>query len=392
MQEGQRASHPAKPGIAARAVPPILLAAFTLVTRVFFHGPLYFGDGPQHLRSIIEETYIIHPPGYWLFNRIAGMVVDPLLAISDINIFSSILGVVVFYYTALYFAPRKLAFIAALAYSSIFYLWFSGEIHSTYATQVLFPVATFHALLRYEKLRTKWQLGFAAVLFSIGAGLRPSDGAFLLPMVLYYSATRLSRRKAAVFLSLIFLLCLVWIVPTLAAYRDTPEGIQGALVYMRNIATQKSIVSGVGSAWLANLARFVLPFLVAFWLVLPAAMLTAKMRKQDWRVRMLTYWIVPGSLFFAFSFMAAAPCLNFLSAAVLLLAVGAPRRMFVTALWNAVFFLGFSPLPSRFLAINAWNCYAGPFTRYGVEHQWHPNLSALQGTKSITPPNSKPKH
>jgi hypothetical protein len=101
---------------------------------------------------------------------------------------------------------------------------------------------------------------------------------------------------------------------------------------------------------------------------------------------------VPGSLFFALSFMAAAPCLNFLSAAVLLLAVGAPRRMFFTALWNAVFFLGFSPLPSRFLAINAWNCYAGSFTRYGVEHQWQPNLTAPQGTNSIAPVRNKAKH
>jgi 4-amino-4-deoxy-L-arabinose transferase-like glycosyltransferase len=392
MQEGQRASQPAKPGIAARAVPPLVLAVLTLATRVFFHGPLYFGDGPQHLRAIIDETYIIQPPGYWLFNRIAGMVVDPLLGISDIDIFSSLLGVVVFYYTALYFAPRKLALIAALAYSSIFYLWFSGEIHSTYATQVLFPVATFLALLRYDKRQTNLRLGYAAILFSIGAGLRPSDGAFLLPMVLYFAATRLPKRKAAFFLLLISLLCLIWIVPTLKAFQQTPEGIKGAVDYMRAIATQKSIVSGAGSAWLANLARFMLALLVAFWLVLPAALQTVKMRNQDWRIRMLLLWIVPGSVFLALSWMPAAPCLNFLSAAVLLLALGAPRRMFFTALWNTAFFLGFSPLPSRYLAINAWNCYAGPFTRYAVEHQWQPSLSAMQGTNSLAPLRNKPKH
>jgi hypothetical protein len=59
--------------------------------------------------------------------------------------------------------------------------------------------------------------------------------------------------------------------------------------------------------------------------------------------------------------------------------------MAVTALWNTVFFLGFSPIPSRRLAVNIWNCYAGHFTRYGIEHQWWPNLSTLQGTRSITP-------
>ena len=392
MQEGQRASHPAAPGIAARAMPPIALAAYTLVTRVFFHGPLYFGDGPQHLRSIVDGAYIIQPPGYWLFNRVAGMVVDPLLGISDINILSSVLGVVVFYYTALYFAPRKLAFIAALTYSCIFYLWFSGEIHSTYATQALFPVAVFHALLRYEKRATKWRLVYAAILFSIGAGLRPSDGMFLLPMILYYCATRLSWRRAVILLSLIFLLCLIWIDPTLKAFHQAPGGIPGAILSMRQVALQKSIVYGLGSAWLANLARFTLPFLVAFWLVLPASLLTVKMRSQDWRIRMLVLWIVPGSVLLALCLTPGAPSLSFLSAPVLLLAVGAPRRMFMTALWNAAFFLGFSPLPSRYLAINAWNCYAGQYTRYGIEHQWQPSLSALQGTSSIAPARSKPKH
>jgi 4-amino-4-deoxy-L-arabinose transferase-like glycosyltransferase len=392
MQEGQRASHSSTPGIFARVVPPLVLAAFTLVTRVIFHGALYFADGPQHLRSIIQETYIIQPPGYWLFNRIAGLIVDPLLAISDINIFSSVFGVVVFYYTALFFAPRKSAFIATLAYSSIFYLWFSGEVHSTYATQALFPIATFHALLHYEKSKASWRLWSAAILFSFGAGLRPSDGAFLLPMLLYYSAARLPKLKAAIFLSLILVLCLGWIVPTLMAYRQVPGGIHGVLVYMRDIVTQKSIASGVNSAWMANITRFALPFMIAFWPVLPAALLTAKMNGKDWRVRMLMLWIVPGSLFFALSYMADAPYLDFLSAAVLLLAVGAPRRMFITALWNTVFFLGFTPIPSRLLAINAWNCYAGHFTRYGVQHQWWPNLNTLQGTNSIAPVHNKPKH
>jgi hypothetical protein len=392
MPEGQKALPSSTPGIAARVVPPFVLAAFTLVTRVIFHGALYFADGPQHLRSIFDKTYIIQPPGYWLFNRIAGLVVDPLVAISDINIFSSVFGVVVFYYTALFFAPRKNAFIAALAYSTIFYLWFSGEVHSTYATQALFPIATFHALLRYEKSKASWRLWFAAILFSIGAGLRPSDGAFLLPMILYYSATRLTRLKAAIFQSLIFLLCLIWFVPTLLAYHQFPGGIHGVLLYMRDIVTQKSIVSGVNPAWMANIARFALPFMVAFWPVLSASVLTAKMSKQDWRVRMLMLWIVPGSLFFALSYMADAPYLDFLSAAVLLLAVGAPRRMFITALWNTVFFLGFTPIPSRLLAINAWNCYAGHFTRYGVQHQWWPNLNTLQGTNSIAPVHNKPKH
>ena len=72
MPEGQKAPPSSNPGIAARVVPPFVLAALTLVTRVFFHGELYFADGPQHVSSILERIYVIQPPGYWLFNRARG--------------------------------------------------------------------------------------------------------------------------------------------------------------------------------------------------------------------------------------------------------------------------------------------------------------------------------
>jgi hypothetical protein len=124
--------------------------------------------------------------------------------------------------------------------------------------------------------------------------------------------------------------------------------------------------------------------LVAFWPVLAAAVFTLTRDRRDWRTRMLLLWILPGSLFFTLSYISNAPYLDFLTPAVLLLAVGAPRMMAVTALWNAIVFLGFVPIPSRRLPVNVWNCYVGDCTRYGVEHQWWPNLSDLQGFRSNT--------
>ena len=392
MPEGQTTLHPSKSWTSASLIPPLVLAVFTLATRLLFHGPIYFADGPHHLRSILDKTYIIQPPGYWLFNRIASLFPDPIIAISAMNISFSVAGVVVFYFTALFFAGRRSAFIAALAYACIFFLWFSGEVHSTYVSQALFPVATFCALLHYERDKANWKLILAAVLFSIGAGLRPSDGLFLVPMLLYFSAARLPKSKAAIFLTLITLPCLAWVIPTLIAYSRMPGGIQGVFAYSRDIATQKSIATGLNSESLANVMRFFVPFLLAFWPVLTATALTAVRRRQDWRVRMLALWILPGSLFFILSYISDAPYLDFLTAAVLLLAVGVPRLMAVTALWNAIFFLGFAPIPSRRLSVNTYNCYAGHFTRYGIEHQWWPNLSTLQGTRSITPSSGDQRH
>lgn len=72
-----------------------------------------------------------------------------------------------------------------------------------------------------------------------------------------------------------------------------------------------------------------------------------------------------------------------MSAAVLLLAVSAPRMMAVTALWNAVLFLTFSPIPSQRLLDNVWNCYTVEYTRYAIDHKWAPNLSQLQREASV---------
>jgi 4-amino-4-deoxy-L-arabinose transferase-like glycosyltransferase len=376
-------------GIQEKFLPPVALALFTLITRVLCLGSLYFADGPHHIQSILEKVYVIQPPGYWLFNRIGGLFPDPVVAVSAMNVLFSVAGVVVFYYTALFFTGRRNAFLAALAYSSIFYIWFSGEVHSTYASQALFPIAVFYVLLRYERDRSSLLLWLAAVIFAVGAGLRPSDGVFLIPMLAYYSAIRLRRGKAAIFLGLILILCLAWIIPTGLAYRQSPGSVpglektqagtqEGTTAYLRRIVGLRSILTGVNSRSMANVARYVLPLAVAVWPVLAVACLSLIRNWKDWRMRMMLVWIVPGSLFFIFSYIADAPYLTFLSAAILLLAVGAPRMMAVTAVWNAALFLCFIPIPSQRLLPNVLNCYVGKYTSYALQHHWQPMLSQVQ--------------
>ena len=217
-----------------------------------------------------------------------------------------------FYYTALLFTRRRNAFLGALAYSSVFYVWFSGEVHSTYASQILFPVATFYALLRHDRDRSNRWLWLAAVLFAIGAGLRPSDGAFMFPMVVFFCVFRLPRAKAALFLVVVGVLCLGWLIPTFLAYQRSTGALAfrngegqavGLWVYLRAIATSKSVVAGVNSNSMANILRFALPLLAGFWAVLPAAIAAMVHNRKDWRYQMLLLWIVPGSLFFLFSYI-----------------------------------------------------------------------------------------
>ena len=356
---------------------PVTLAMFVLISRVLCRGPVYFADGPSHIQSILDKTYVIQPPGYWLFSRIAGLFPNPALSITAMNILFSIAGVVVFYYTARFFAARINAFLAALAYSTIFYIWFSGEVHSTYASQILFPVATFCALLHYERERKKWTLPLAALLFAVGMGLRPTDGVFMLPMLLYFAITRMPRKDCVPFLSLIALLNLGWIIPTWLAFHNN-GGLHEAAGYVAYIVKVKSILFAVNAYSIANAVRYALPLLVAFWPVLATAVLRAIREWKDWRVKALVIWIVPGSLFFILILMSDPTYLNFLSAAILLLAITAPRRMIITAVWNAMLFLALSPIASPRFVVNVANCYILQYTRYCVQHQVTLRLSEIQ--------------
>ena len=83
---------------------PILLVVLTLSMRILCRGHVYFADGPSHIDSIIQKSYVIQPPGYWLFNRIAGLFPDPVVAIVAMNILFSTAGTVAFYFTARFFA------------------------------------------------------------------------------------------------------------------------------------------------------------------------------------------------------------------------------------------------------------------------------------------------
>ena len=361
-------------------LPPVLLALYTLLTRLLCSGALYFADGPAHVKAILAKVYIIQPPGYWLFNRIAGCFPDPASAIAGMNILFSVAGVVVLYFTALLFTKRWNAFLAALAYANIFYLWFSGEVHSTYASQILFPVWLFYTLIRYERERKTWLLFLSALVFAVGAGLRPSDGIFLIPMVLYFAISRLTWKISASYLVLVFVLCLSWVIPTAVAFHESKSGNYGAFHYAASIVRVRSILTGVNRGTIANVVRYAFPLLVAFWPLLPAIVLKIVKNGKEWHVRMLLFWLIPGSLFLTLIYIADAPYLNFLTASVLLLTLMTPRRLVLTAVCNLAVFLFFSPIPTHNLAINVWNCDIGKYTRFSLRHQWQPNLSDVQSS------------
>jgi 4-amino-4-deoxy-L-arabinose transferase-like glycosyltransferase len=373
---------PSRTGERWSAYYPVFLGVFTLVTRTLCRGPLYFGDGPAQVESIRAGTYIIQPPGYWLFNRTAGLFSDPVLAMLIMNILFSVAGVVVFYYAALLFTDVLNAFLAALAYSTVFYVWFSGEVHTTYASQLLFPIATFWLLLLYERDRKSWVLWLAALSFAVGAGMRPTDGVFLIPLVLYFAVFRMQRGEAAVLLVLTSTLCLGWLVPTWFAFERYGEGAQGFAGYVSYITKKQSVLTGVRMYTLANPVRYLLPLIVGFWPVLGVAVQNAIRNRNECRVKAMLIWMAPGSLFFVLILISDAMYLDFLTAAVLLLVISGgvqrPKLMCLTAVWNTFVFLALSPVPSRNLPVNVVNSFVLRTTRHAIQMRYTPKISDMQ--------------
>lgn len=238
-------------------------------------------------------------------------------------------------------------------------------------------------LLRYERDRARWLLWLAALLFALGAGLRPTDGMFLIPLVLYFAIFHMPRKEAVVFLSLITVFCISWLIPTWVAFERYDDGLKAFAAYVTYISRKQSILTGARMYTLANPVRYVLSLFVGFWPVLGLVFRNSFRNWSDWRIKSLLIWIAPGSLSFILCLISDAPYLNYLTAAILLIALSTPgkwtgRLLVVTALSNAIVFLAMGPVPSQKLAVNIMNSFVLRCTRGGIEQRYNKILSQMQ--------------
>ena len=372
---------------------PWVMALVVLASRVLTTGPLYFIDGPEHVEAARTATYIVQPPGYWLFNRTIAFFPDPEKGIVFLNWTFSVLGVVVFYYAARLLVQQRMARWGTAVYAALFYVWFVGGIHSTYASQLLFPVMVFLFMQLHRRQPRLLYLIGAAAAYAIGAGFRPTDGLFLGFMFLYYLIRRAPVRQAVLSFCLATTLCLVWLVPTIETFA-THWGTAVTIGYSGRLIAQVSpVFHGITYRSLASMSRFVVPLTVAFWpLLVPIFQTLAKLRDDP--VKLLWLWIGPGAAFMLLFYMSHAPYVTFFTAAVVLLALkhldsASPRLgtfLLATCLVsNTVFFLFFVPIRSKSLAVNVLNVYAGKYTRFAIQHQWQPDLSDLINRDTLAP-------
>jgi hypothetical protein len=343
-----------------------------LMLRAATSGPAYFGDAIVHLNAIANHTYVIQPPGYWLFNRIGGLFPNPEHGILIMNWCFSALGCMVFYGCARRLVRPPLAELGALLYATVFFAWFSGNIHSTYASQLFFPPLTFYLMLRYrEDQRAVWICAVAAS-FALGAGFRPSDGVFMTPLLLLFFL-RLPRKQQVLLVVLVAVFCLGWLIPNqVAQHRYHPDTAQGQL---GRVATGAILLGKLNVYAVSNAIRFFLPLGLALG---PAAvfMFRAPAPIRLW----LWAWVLPGSMFFLLLFISDATYMDCLLAGFILLCLAGMNTLenrrvafavlSCSILINVAFYLGFRVLPLNNKVYAIVERDLGNYSLYAVKHQF----------------------
>lgn len=363
------------------------LFGFVVASRALTSGPVYFADGPRHLAAIADRSYVIQPPGYWLFNRLGGLFPNPEHALLTFNWIISALGAVLFYRLALRLTGAWTAKLGAVLYSIVFFAWFAGDVHSTYASQLCFPVLLMLLMLQYIDKPSDWQAVAIGLCFSVTSGFRPSDGVFLAPLLLFFALRYQQGRKAAICLGTAVVGCLLWWIPnTVALHRYSIRTDAQQL----NWVAQGSVLLGRVNAYTAvNTLRFLLPLILALGPLLP---FVAYARSKT--TRMLWIWALPASLFFLLLYISDAPYLDCVLAAFLLLGmVGLERKMGLTGVTvvlcvaiviNAGFYLFFHPLPMKGgtrLAATLFNKDVGMYTRYAVRTRMNVSIHEQLGVR-----------
>ena len=364
----------------------LFLGMLVFVSRYFTRGALYFVDGPRIVRAIQDHTYVIQPPGYWLYAHLGALISNPTLGLSLWNEMFSAAGIAVFFLLCRKLGlPLRISLLAALAYGSIFFLWFAGDIQSSYASQILFAPLTVYCFLIYRERPATGCLLMCGTSFAVGSGLRPSDGAFLGFLFLFLLFRFVEPWKQR-FLLLVFTgaLCLAWYIPTQLALHAS-HGIDLSN-QLGSLAFQVSpLLVGINVRSIANILRVVLPLFVAFWMLIPL-ILQRRSRDTNW---ICGLWILPGLCFFLLIYMADATYLTFLAGGIVLLAATCEKErlvaplLFCCFLFNVLLFFGARPLMHRSKGTIAMNYYVVKYCDYGIRHRWtstaghHSNASAI---------------
>jgi hypothetical protein len=373
------------------------LTLFTLWLRIASASGPYFVDAARHISAIETGKLVIHTPGYFLFN-LSGFILSHLLHVSAgsalhiLNVAFSVAGVAVFYLLiSRLLASRLLSrenqpgaspFWLSLAYTCSPIVWFSADIHSSYAAM------TFFAPLLILVLEVDQRFVWACVVWALMTGFRPSDGVFVLPWMLFHALRYpWKQRLAGVFAAIAIVAA--WWVPTAQRYG-------GSLLLPLSSSRQQShkLAQGILTGHLSvhaavNAVHAVAGIIMTWGLLTPAVYLGAIAWKRSAIARSMTIFLAPGLAFFLLYYFSDGPYLAYIAAAGFVLAgvhlanrpPATQRTIHAVAISASVLFMILARpangKPSKLRAVT--DAY---FVRYSVpslKEQRDPRLASLLG-------------
>jgi hypothetical protein len=295
-----------------------VLVLFTLLLRIASASGPYYVDALRHTGAIEKGTLVIHPPGYLLFNA-TGFVLSHLLHVSAgtalhiLNVAFSVAGVAVFYLLLSRFKITPSPFWLSLAYACSPIVWFSADIHSSYAAMTLF--APLLILVVEGEQRFVW----GCVIWALMTGFRPSDGVFVLPWMVFH-AQRSSWKVQLAGIAAAFALVAAWWVPT--AQRSG-----GGLLFPLDSSQEQvhGLAQGVltghfGVHAVVNIVHTIAGGIMTWGLLVPAACLGITAWKRNATARSMTIFLAPGLAFFLLYYFSDATYLAYMAAAGIVLA------------------------------------------------------------------------
>jgi hypothetical protein len=363
----------------------IILMLFSLFLRIASASAPYFVDAARHIHAIESGKLVIHTPGYFLFN-LSGFAISHILHISAgsalhiLNVTFSVTGVAVFYCLISRLKMRLSPFWLTLAYTCSPIVWFSGDIHSSYAAM------TFFAPLLILVLEVERRFVWGCVVWALMTGFRPSDGVFVLPWVLFHSVRFPWKERLAGSLAAIAVVA-AWWVPTAERYGGGMLLPLQTSQHQAHVLAQGILTGHLGVHALVNIVHALAGIIMTWGLLTPAVCLGVTAWPRNAIARSMIIFVAPGLAFFLLYFFSDGPYLAYQAAAGMVLAAvylanrpPATQRMIyaVAACASVLFMISARPAngkPSQVRAV--LDAY---FVRYSVpslKEQRDPRLAKL---------------
>ena len=367
-----------------------ILALVTLVLRIVSASGPYFADAFRHIRAIQSGLLVVHPPGYLVFNSTGFLLVHLLRvsaanALQILNITFSAAGAAVFYLLVSRMNAIASPFWLSLAYICSPVVWFSADVHSSYAS------VTFFAPLLILVVDGEQSFVWGCLVWAVMTAFRPSDGVFVLPWMAF-EAFRFPWKKWLAGAAIAASLTAAWWIPTSIRYSALGGPPSSGLLYSGDQVhglAQGLLAGHFGIHALVNAFHAVSGMIMTWGLLTPLVCLGATKAIRDATARSMTIFLAPGVLFFVLYYVADAPYFAYTAAAGMILASvflakwssTKQRASFVAAVCASLFFMiaarPFNTKGSKTIAVA--DAYFLKYSVPALKQENDPRLAGLLG-------------